>query len=137
MDCDLRRSGALTVATEEHQLEELADQPGELLDRESVRAHLDSPTYLGGVWDRDETAMVDPARLAWGLARAAESLGVRIVEGTRATGGSGAPARAWRSRRRTGHARPGGASCSGHQRLSVAPATGRGCTACPSTTTPS
>ena len=86
IECDFRRSGALTVATEEHQLEELADEPGELLDRESVRAHLDSPTYLGGVWDRDETAMVDPARLAWGLARAAESLGVRIVEGTRATG---------------------------------------------------
>ena len=29
-----------------------------------------------------ETAMVDPARLAWGLAAAAESLGVRIVERT-------------------------------------------------------
>jgi hypothetical protein len=65
IECDFRRSGALTVATEEHQVDWLADEPGELLDRDAVRAHLDSPTYLGGVWDRDETAMVDPARLAW------------------------------------------------------------------------
>ena len=86
IECDFRRSGALTVATEPHQVEWLADEPGEFLDRDAVRAHLDSPTYVAGVWDRDETAMVDPARLAWGLARAAESLGVRIVEGTRATG---------------------------------------------------
>ncbi len=85
IDCDFRRSGALTVATEPHQVEWLADEPGEFLDRDAVRAHLDSPTYLAGVWDRDETAMVDPARLAWGLADAAESLGVRIAEGTRVT----------------------------------------------------
>ena len=32
------------------------------------RAEVDSPTYLAGCWDRDGTAMVDPARLAWGLA---------------------------------------------------------------------
>jgi glycine/D-amino acid oxidase-like deaminating enzyme len=38
------------------------------------------------VWDRDENAMLDPARLAWGLAAAAESCGVRIAEGVRVTG---------------------------------------------------
>jgi glycine/D-amino acid oxidase-like deaminating enzyme len=86
IDCDFRRSGALTVATEPHQVEWLADEPGEPLDRDALRARLDSPTYLAGVWDRDETAMVDPARLAWGLARAGESLGVRIAEGVRVTG---------------------------------------------------
>ena len=41
------------------------------------------PTYLAGRVDRDGCALVDPARLAWGLARAAESLGVQIAEGTR------------------------------------------------------
>ena len=47
----------------------------------------DMTSLVGGAWqDRDETAMLDPARLAWGLARAAESLGVRIVEGVRVTG---------------------------------------------------
>ena len=87
IDCDFRRTGELTVATEPHQVEWLAQESeGELLDREAVRAHLDSPTYLAGLYQPDETAIVDPARLAWGLARAAESLGVRIAEGARVTG---------------------------------------------------
>ena len=86
IECDFRRSGSLTVATESHQVEWLAEEPGTFLDRDAVRAHLDSPTYLAGVYEPDETAMVDPARLAWGLARAAESLGVRIAEGVRVAG---------------------------------------------------
>jgi len=86
IQCDFRRTGALTVATQPHQVEWLREESGVRLDRDEVRARVDSPTYLAGVWDRDETAMVDPARLAWGLARAAESLGVRIVEGARVTG---------------------------------------------------
>ena len=53
---------------------------GRFLDRDEVRAELDSPTYLAGVLDTEETALVDPARLAWGLADAAESLGVSIAE---------------------------------------------------------
>jgi glycine/D-amino acid oxidase-like deaminating enzyme len=87
IDCDFRRSGELTVATQPHPVEWLAEESeGALLDREAVRAHLDSPTYLAGLYQPDETAMLDPARLAWGLARAAESLGVRIAEGVRVTG---------------------------------------------------
>ena len=45
-----------------------------------------SPLYLGGLSDPDGVAMLDPARLAWGLRDACLSLGVRIHEGTRATG---------------------------------------------------
>jgi glycine/D-amino acid oxidase-like deaminating enzyme len=87
IECDFRRSGELTVATQPHEVEWLAQESeGQLLDREAVRAHLSSPTYLGGLYQPDETAMLDPARLAWGLARAAESLGVRIAEGVRVTG---------------------------------------------------
>lgn len=85
IDCDFRRTGQLTVATEPHQVEELREAagPGEVfLDRDAVRREVDSPTYLAGLWDTDGCAIVDPARLAWGLARAAESLGVRIVEAT-------------------------------------------------------
>ena len=66
IDCDFRRSGSLTVATEPHQVEWLAEEPGELLDRDAVRTHLDSPTYLAGVYERDETAMVDPATAGLG-----------------------------------------------------------------------
>jgi len=89
IDCDFRRTGELTVATQPHEVEWLreaaAEGQGRFLDRDEVRAELDSPTYLAGLLDPDETALVDPARLAWGLADAAESLGVRVVEGTRVT----------------------------------------------------
>ncbi len=54
----------------------------ELLDREAARAQVDSPTYLGGLWTRDQAAMVDPARLAWGLKAACLAHGVRIFEQT-------------------------------------------------------
>ena len=52
------------------------------LDRDRVRAEIDSPTFLAGFWRTDAGAVIDPARLAWGLASAAEGLGARIHEGT-------------------------------------------------------
>ena len=82
IDCDFRRTGELDVATEPYQVDDLRSSEGEFLDREAVRAELDSPTFLAGSWNRTGCAIVDPARLAWGLAAAAERLGVRIVEGT-------------------------------------------------------
>ena len=42
------------------------------------------PRYLAGHWHHD-SAILDPARLAWGLARACEERGVRIFEGTPVT----------------------------------------------------
>ncbi|MGA8978663.1 MAG: FAD-dependent oxidoreductase, partial [Pedococcus sp.] len=70
IDCDFRRTGELTVATAPHQVDWLREDlgSGTFLDRDAIRAELDSPTYLAGVHTPDETAMVDPARLAWGLA---------------------------------------------------------------------
>ena len=85
IECDFRRSGALTVATEPHQIEWLQEEDGELLDRDAVRAELNSPTYLAGCYDATGNAIVNPAQLAWGLARAAEHDGVRIHEGTAAS----------------------------------------------------
>jgi glycine/D-amino acid oxidase-like deaminating enzyme len=87
IECDFRRTGQLAVATQPHQVADLraaADgQRAVFLDAAAVRAEVDSPTYLAGLWSKDTCATVDPARLAWGLAAAAERLGVRIVEGTR------------------------------------------------------
>jgi glycine/D-amino acid oxidase-like deaminating enzyme len=84
IDCDFARVGELTVATEPYQVDELrAETSGEFLDHGAVYAQVHSPTYLAGRWERRNTALVDPARLAWGLARAGEQLGVRIVEHTR------------------------------------------------------
>ncbi|MFJ4675776.1 MULTISPECIES: NAD(P)/FAD-dependent oxidoreductase [unclassified Kitasatospora] len=92
IDCDWERTGELDVATEPHQVEELAElyelakEYGdyELLDADAVRAQVDSPTYLGALWDKDGVAMLHPAKLAWGLKRACEQLGVRVFEHTKA-----------------------------------------------------
>ncbi|WP_406302763.1 FAD-binding oxidoreductase [Streptomyces sp. NBC_00885] len=93
IDCDFERTGEIDVATEPHQVEELremyeeATQLGftglELLDQDAVRAEVNSPTFLGGLWDRRGVAMLHPAKLAWGLKQACLDLGVRIYENTR------------------------------------------------------
>ncbi len=89
IDCDFARTGELSVATQPWQVEGLRDtariagrlgKDVRLLDRDAVRAEVHSPTYLGGLWDPDGCATLDPARLAWGLRRACLDAGVRIYE---------------------------------------------------------
>jgi len=89
IECDWERSGELAVATEPWQAEELAElaptarEHGgktHLLDTPAVRAEVNSPTYLAGLWTEDDQAIVDPARLAAGLRDACLSQGVRIYE---------------------------------------------------------
>jgi glycine/D-amino acid oxidase-like deaminating enzyme len=91
VDCDFERPGAITVATEPHQLEWLREMVdgnphATYLDADAMRAEVSSPTFLAGVLEPHDTALVDPAKLAWGLAAAAESLGVRIHEHTHVSG---------------------------------------------------
>lgn len=94
IDCSFERTGELTVATAPWQVEDLRALPGlaapyggelEWLDAAAVRERVGSPTYLGGVLDRDGVAMLDPARLASGLLDAVRGLGVRVHESTPAT----------------------------------------------------
>ncbi|MEV4167301.1 NAD(P)/FAD-dependent oxidoreductase [Nonomuraea dietziae] len=89
VDCSFERTGELHVATEPWQLDDLSahlDLIRDLgldyvpMDQEQVRAEVNSPTYLGGLWERSGCAMVDPARLAWGLREACLKVGVRIYE---------------------------------------------------------
>ncbi len=103
LDCEFERTGEIDVATAAYQWDDLraahatAARHGlelELLDRERVRAEVRSPTFHGGLYDRRGVALVHPAKLAWGLRRAALAAGVRIYERTPATapvrrGGSG------------------------------------------------
>ncbi|MER6362725.1 FAD-dependent oxidoreductase [Kitasatospora sp. NPDC001527] len=100
IDCAWERTGSLVVATEPYQLDGLHEFAGlaarygerpDFLDREAVRAEIDSPTFLGALWDREGVAMLNPARLAWGLKRACLEEGVRIFEHTRATGLTASP----------------------------------------------
>jgi glycine/D-amino acid oxidase-like deaminating enzyme len=94
IDCDWTPSGSLAVATEEHQVEELREELGQMRDHDlgatwlegaALQDRLRSPRFLAAVHDPD-SAMVEPARLAWGLREACRQAGVRIVEGTRVTG---------------------------------------------------
>lgn len=89
IDCDFERTGELSVATEPWHLDDLADLAETMrefggdpvvYDAAAMRAEVSSPTYLGGVYDRDGCAMVHPAKLAWGLLRACRDLGVRVYE---------------------------------------------------------
>ncbi len=91
IECGFERTGDLTVATQPWQvdgLHEFAEQASDfggrvtLLDEQAVRSQLNSPTYLAGVWDHDGCAMLDPARLAWGLADACRRAGVQVYEQT-------------------------------------------------------
>jgi len=93
IDCDFIRSGEINVATEEYQIHDLREeaeksaQVGEqirFLDSDQLRAKVNSPTYLGGIHD-PSVAMVNPARLAWGLRRACLEIGVRLFEHTQVT----------------------------------------------------
>jgi glycine/D-amino acid oxidase-like deaminating enzyme len=94
IDCDWERTGELDVATEPYQAQELREGAElmaahglevDFLDADAVRAEVDSPTFLAGLWDKDGVAMVHPAKLAWGLKRACLEQGVRIFEHTPAT----------------------------------------------------
>ncbi len=65
IDCDFERAGTITVATEDYQVAELhaAAEAGRttFLDRDAVRAEVNSPTYLAGSWDKEGSAGVQPA----------------------------------------------------------------------------
>ena len=88
IDCDLELNGDLAVALEPHEERWLAEEAEQLqrlghdvmlLDRDGVRAELDSPIYRAGLWQRSGVGILDPAKLAWGLARAAELAGRAAV----------------------------------------------------------
>lgn len=85
IDAEFERAPMLTVATEPHHLAWLREADGEssrFLDAEALRGFARSPLFLAGRLDTKGIGYVHPAKLAWGLARAAESLGVEIHERT-------------------------------------------------------
>ena len=88
LQVDWQRTGMLTVATEPHQIEWLEEAAGQgqgrALDQAQVRAEVDSPTYLAGLFSPDTCAIVDPAKLALELARACVEAGVDVHEHTTA-----------------------------------------------------
>jgi glycine/D-amino acid oxidase-like deaminating enzyme len=86
--------GELDVATAPWQVQALHEHAdlltanGEdvvVLDAGAAQEEVRSPTFLGGVWRRSNVGLVDPARLAWGLARSARARGVQLIEQTPVT----------------------------------------------------
>jgi glycine/D-amino acid oxidase-like deaminating enzyme len=89
IDADVEENGTLSVATAPYQVEDLREHLADLqrfghatewFDRDAVRAQVNSPTFLAGIWSRT-AAIVDPARLTWGLRDTILRLGVRLYEG--------------------------------------------------------
>ena len=92
IDCDFERTGELRVAVAPWQLEGLKEEAiarnntgdhVEVLSKEQIRSRVNSPLYEGALHDADGTALVDPARLVWGLEKACLSLGVKIYENSK------------------------------------------------------
>ncbi|MGH2884006.1 MAG: NAD(P)/FAD-dependent oxidoreductase, partial [Solirubrobacteraceae bacterium] len=89
IDAEFEPAGDLIVALEPRELADLDEEAAllwrfghdaELLDRERVRAEVNSPTYVGGLWTRTGSALVHAGKLADGLRAAAARDGVRIHE---------------------------------------------------------
>jgi glycine/D-amino acid oxidase-like deaminating enzyme len=95
IDCAFETGGDLDIAIEAHEADWLVEEAEalralghevEVLDRAGVEEQLRSPLPVAGLWRKTGAGLVDPARLSWGLARAAEGLGVRICEETAVEG---------------------------------------------------
>ncbi|HEU5300917.1 MAG TPA: FAD-dependent oxidoreductase [Acidimicrobiia bacterium] len=89
IDAGVEITGQLSVATEPYQLEGLDEyaallrehgETAEVLDAAATRAEIESPTFLGSLWQRTSTGVCDPARLVFGLRDAAVRGGVTLHE---------------------------------------------------------
>jgi glycine/D-amino acid oxidase-like deaminating enzyme len=96
IDADLERTGTIRLADRPSQLDDLraasdeADSYGErveLLDAAAVASALGSTRWIGGLRAGPESCvLVNPVKLALGLARVAVGMGATIHERTRVTG---------------------------------------------------
>ncbi|NRA55536.1 MAG: FAD-dependent oxidoreductase [Gammaproteobacteria bacterium] len=91
IDCDIEWGGELTVSIGDEGLDDISTEfelykkyghDAHLLDKEQVQQEINSPLFHGGLWSKKRSGTVHPAKLAWGLKRAALSLGVKIYEYT-------------------------------------------------------
>lgn len=88
IDCDFEWNGSITVAIEDQHIEDLREthaadpEHTTYFDQDQMQAEVASPLYRAGLWHHHESALVDPARLAWGLKQACIRVGVRFHENT-------------------------------------------------------
>jgi len=88
IDCDYLRVGDIDMATEPYQIEQMKEELEiaapyqtnfQFLECEQVQAIVKSPIFIAGL-KRPDSALVNPAHLAWGLRKACLDLGVRLHE---------------------------------------------------------
>lgn len=93
IDCDYQLTGEIDIATEPYLLDnfkqfiELAKPYNidfQYLDQEQLHSVVKSPLFIGGL-KRLDSAIVNPAQLAWGLRKGCIDLGVRLYENTPVT----------------------------------------------------
>lgn len=91
IDADIEAAGMFAVATAAWQAAALGESyhharelghDVEYWDGERIRAEVHSPTFQGALVERSGVVMLHPAKLAFGLARACQELGVRFAEHT-------------------------------------------------------
>jgi glycine/D-amino acid oxidase-like deaminating enzyme len=95
IDAGFEETGELSFATAPYQAEYIPEivatarahgWPAEALTAEQARAEVRSPTYHGAAYLPEGRGLVDPARLAWGLAAAARAAGARVYERSQVAG---------------------------------------------------
>ena len=91
IDARLEEAGFMDIALHDYQTDILRKEYEEKVeqgadwtwhDQDDIQQIVKSPLYKSGVHQRDRGAIVDPARLCWGLKKVILDLGVRIFEGT-------------------------------------------------------
>jgi glycine/D-amino acid oxidase-like deaminating enzyme len=94
IDAGFEETGELAFAAEPYQAEYISEivatarahgWKAEALSAEQARAEVRSPTYHGAAHLPEGRGLVDPARLAWGLAEAARGAGAGVWERTPVT----------------------------------------------------
>lgn len=92
IEAHLEQTGELAFATAPYQADYIPEMvetarsfgwAAEALDAQEARVQVHSPTYHGGVYLPDSCAVLDPARLAWGLAAAARAAAPRYLSARR------------------------------------------------------
>lgn len=94
IDCDYIRVGDVVLASEPHHVEELLQEvqiaeryniESKFYDSDALQQVIRSNFFIAGLNRPRESALVNPAQLAWGLRKACLMLGVKIYEHSQVT----------------------------------------------------
>jgi glycine/D-amino acid oxidase-like deaminating enzyme len=94
IDCDFIRAGDMLVACEPYQVDELHEEieiakrfgvAFQFYDQDTIHEIIKSPLFIAGLNRPRDSALVNPAQLAWGLRKACLDLGVQIFENSGVT----------------------------------------------------